>query len=118
MHNPGRERERDGKASPSLRHVRAAQMRAKVVRWAIGKSTLGSLFLVGALSYGLAPENDRSGNSVWMAVLVVLSTFNVGLGLRTFSRLHRGARRFWFPATLAWGGLSTALLRILVTGKP
>src|SRR5262245_8364862 len=92
----------------SLRHVRAAQLRARVVRWAIGKSALGSLFLVGALSYALAPDKHQSSSTLWMAALVVLSTFNVGLGLRTLGRLYRWAARFWWGATLMWGLLSTA----------
>jgi hypothetical protein len=49
-----------------------------------------------------------------MAGLVVLSTFNVGLGLRTFSRVRRQAARVWLPATLLWGVLSAALLRMLL----
>jgi hypothetical protein len=49
-----------------------------------------------------------------MALLVVLSTFNVGLGLRTFSRVRRRARRFWLVATILWGLLATGLLRILL----
>jgi hypothetical protein len=51
---------------------------------------------------------------MWMACLVVLSTFNVGLGLRTFSKVNRTAARFWLPATLAWGLLSAAVLKILL----
>jgi hypothetical protein len=110
--------ERGGKGArgegKSLRHVRAAQLRAKAVRWAIGKSVLGSVFLVGALSYALGPEPHHSNSVLWMAALVVMSTFNVGLGLRTFSRVNRKVSRYWLPATLAWGLLSTALLKILL----
>jgi hypothetical protein len=112
------ERGGTGSARPdgrrSLRHVRAAQLRAKAVRWAIGKSVLGSVFLVGALSYALGPVPYQSNSLLWMAALVVMSTFNVGLGLRTFSRVNRKVSRYWLPATLAWGVLSTALLKILL----
>lgn len=97
----------------SLRQVRVAQLRARAVRWAIGKSVLGIVFLLGALSYAWGPMRHESSSALWMALLVVLSTFNVGLGLRTFSRVNRAAGRLWFPATLAWGLLSAALLRIL-----
>jgi hypothetical protein len=104
-------RSEDGK---SLRHVRAAQLRAKAVRWAIGKSVLGSIFLLGALSYAFGPAPHDSSSVLWMALLVVMSTFNVGLGLRTFSKVNRTAARVWLPATLAWGVLSAVLLKILL----
>lgn len=110
---PAAEAAREGR---SLRHVRAAQLRARALRWAIGKSALGSVFLLGALSYGLGPEPGASGSRVWMALLVVLSTFNVGLGLRTFGRIWRWTGRYWLPLTLAWGILATVLLRILIGG--
>jgi len=102
---------RDGK---SLRQVRAAQLRAKAVRWAIDKSVLGSVFLIGALSYALGPDPHHSNSVLWMAALVVMSTFNVGLGLRTFGRVNRKVARYWLPATLTWGLLSTILLKILL----
>jgi hypothetical protein len=98
----------------SLKHVRAAQLRAKAVRWAIGKSVLGSVFLVGALSYALGPTPKESSSVSWMALLVVMSTFHVGLGLRTFAKANRKLARYWLPATLAWGALSVALLKILL----
>lgn len=101
----------DGK---SLRHVRAALLRRRAVRWAIGKSLLGIVFLLGALSYGLGPIAHEPSSVVWMTLLVVLSTFNVGLGLRTFARVDRRVVRYWLPATLTWGVLAAALLRILL----
>jgi hypothetical protein len=98
----------------SLRQVRAAQLRAKALRWAIGKSAFGSLFLVGALAYALAPQRHTGLNHLWMTFLLVLSTLNVGLGLRTFSRVRRRAGRYWPVATLLWGGLATAVVRLLM----
>jgi len=98
----------------SLKHVRAAQLRAKAVRWAIGKSLLGSVFLVGALSYALGPMPHEQSSVMWMAALVVLSTFHVGLGLRTFGKVNRKVARYWVPGTVAWGLLSAALLKILL----
>ena len=106
-----------GKAGPpahSLHQVRAAQLRARATRWAIGKSALGTVFLIGALAYALGPDRLLPSSRLWMALLVVLSTLNVGLGLRTFSRVRRRARRFWLVATILWGLLATGLLRILV----
>ena len=98
----------------SLRHVHAAQLRARALRWAIGKSVLGSVFLIGALAYALAPQRHSGSSRMWMAFLLVASTVNVGLGLRTFSRVHRRATRYWPIATAAWGVLATLLVRILM----
>ncbi len=98
----------------ALRQVRAAQLRAKALRWAIGKSALGSVFLVGALAYALSPQRHSQPSMLWMAFLIVLSTVNVGLGLRTFSRVRRSAARYWPFATALWGLLSTALIRLLM----
>ena len=98
----------------SLHHVRAAQLRARATRGAIGKAVLAMVFLLGALAYGLGPVADQTSSRTWMAALVVLSTLNVGLSLRTFSRVRRRGARLWLPATIAWGVLSAALLRILL----
>ncbi len=105
---------RDPSHGRSLKHIRAAQLRARAVRWGIGKSALGTLFLLGALTWALSPDRHATTSAFWMAALMVLSTVNVGLGLRTFARARRGAARFWLPATLAWGGLATVLLKILL----
>jgi len=107
----GRGEREDGK---SLRQVRAAQLRARAIRWAIGKSVLGTVFLLGALSYAFGPEPHAPSSLLWMVCLLALSTFNVGLGLRTFSRVRRRAARFWLPATFTWGLLGAALLMILL----
>jgi hypothetical protein len=98
----------------SLRQVRAAQLRTKALRWAIGKSALGSVFLVGALAYALSPQRHTGSSHVWSTFLLVMSTLNVGLGLRTFSRVRRRAARYWPVATIFWGGLATALVRLLM----
>lgn len=98
----------------SLRHVRAAQLRTRALRWAIGKSALGSVFLIGALTYALAPQRHTEQSRVWMTLLLMLSTVNVGLGLRTFSRVRRRAGRYWPIATALWGALATVLIRFLM----
>lgn len=97
-----------------LLQVRAAQLRARATRWAIGKSALGIVFLVGALAYALGPERGLTSSRVWMTILVILSTFNVGLGLRTFARVRRQRGRYWPWATGLWGVLATALIRFLL----
>jgi hypothetical protein len=101
-------------SSRGLRQVRAAQLRAKALRWAIGKSALGSVFLVGALAYALSPQRHSQQSLLWMAFLIVLSTVNVGLGLRTFSRVRRREARYWPIATALWGVLAAVLVRLLI----
>ena len=108
------QRRRSGTERQSLMQVRAAQLRAKALRWAIGKCALGTTFLVGALAYALAPDRLSSPSRLWMTLLLVLSTMNVGLGLRTFSRVRRGVARYWPVATALWGILAIVLVRILV----
>ncbi len=98
----------------SLMHVRAAQLRARALRWAIGKSALGSVFLIGALTYALSPQRHSELSRLWIDFLLMLSTLNVGLGLRTFSRARRRAARYWPIATALWGILSVVLVYFLM----
>jgi hypothetical protein len=101
-------------ANQPLKGVRAAQLRARAVRWAIGKIAFGMLFLIGAMSYTLAPDPRASSAALWMALLVLLSSFHIGLGLRVLTRVRGRGTRLWLPAALAWGALATAMLRILI----
>lgn len=94
--------------------VRAAQLRARALRWAIGKSALGSVFLIGALAYALSPQRHTEVSRLWIDFLLVLSTLNVGLGLRTFSRVRRRAARYWPVSTALWGLLSIAVVHFLL----
>jgi hypothetical protein len=112
MNQLGADRHRIGGRTTPLPEVRAAQLRGQVVRWAIGKVAFGTLFLIGALSYTVTPEL-QPGSALMMAMLVVLSSLHIGLGLRALSRVRQFAARFWLPATLAWGLLATVMLRIL-----
>jgi hypothetical protein len=98
----------------SLMQVRAAQLRARALRWAIGKSALGSVFLIGALAYALSPQRHTTLSRVWIDFLLLLSTLNVGLGLRTFSRVRRWAVRYWPISTALWGVLSIVLIHFLM----
>jgi len=101
---------------PSLRHVRAAQLRARATRRAIGQVLLGTVFLIGALAYARAPDRHEQPNLLWMAGLLVLSTVDVGLGTRTLARVRRRPRRLWVAATAAWGVLATVLVGFLLRG--
>jgi len=103
------------RTSPTLlRQVRAAQLRARATRRAIGQVALGSVFLVGALAYALAPDRHDQPNLLWMAGLLVLSTVDVGLGTRTLARVRRRRASLWVAATVAWGLLATVLVGFLV----
>ena len=102
----------------SLRYVRAAQLRARATKQAIIQMMLGTVFLVGALSYARAPDRHTQGNLGWMAGLLVLSTLDAALGLRALVRL-RLRRKFvwvWMAATGAWGLLSIVVVAILLRG--
>jgi hypothetical protein len=100
----------------ALRVVRAAQLRARATRRAIGQILLGSIFLVGALAFARAPDRAAGQSVLWMTGLLVLSMIDVGLGLRTLARLRRRAARLWLAATAAWGLLSTLVVGILLRG--
>src|SRR3954466_7012209 len=100
----------------SLRHVRAAQLRARVTKHAIGQMLLGTVFLIGALSYARAPDRHAQVNMAWMAGLLVLSTLDAALGLRALVRLRMRRRNawLWMAATGAWGLLSIVLVAALL----
>jgi cytochrome bd-type quinol oxidase subunit 2 len=100
----------------SLRQVRAAQLRARATRRAIAQVLLGSVFLVGALAHARAPGHDQRTSLMWMTALLVLSTLDVALGLRTLARVRRRGPRVWIVATAAWGILSTVLVGFLLRG--
>ena len=101
-------------ATGSLRHVRAAQLRARATKHAIVQALMGSIFLVGALAHALAPGPRQQSSLAWMAGLLVLSTFNIAVGSRTLTRLRRLSPRWWIAGAAAWGVLSTALVAFLV----
>jgi hypothetical protein len=99
---------------PPLRHLRAAQMRARVVRGALVRLAFGTVFLIGALAHALSPQRHDSSSVLWMTMLSLMSTINVGLGLRALARLRRPRWRHWLPAAGAWGALSIILLALLL----
>jgi len=102
----------------SLRHVRAAQLRARATRQAIIQMLLGTVFLIGALSYARAPDRHVQANLGWMSGLLVLSTLDAALGLRALVRL-RLRRKFawlWMAATGAWALLAIIVVAVLLRG--
>ena len=92
--------------------MKAAQLRAVAIRWALGRMALALVFLVGAMSYALGPEPQAQMSALWMALLVLLSTVHLGLGLRTLTRVRRWGRRLWLPATLFFALLAIIILRV------
>jgi hypothetical protein len=105
-------------AGRSLRHVRAAQLRARATKTAIVQMLFGTVFLIGALSYARAPDRHAQANLAWMSGLLVLSTLDAALGLRTLVRLRlrRRVTWLWMAATAAWGLLSVILVAVLLRG--
>jgi hypothetical protein len=103
-------------ASQSLRVVRAAQLRAKARRGAIGQILLATTFLVGALAYARAPDHASDQSLLWMTGLLVLSMIDFGLGTRTLARVRRAPARAWVVATAMWGLLSTLVVGFLLRG--
>ena len=98
----------------SLTQVRLAQLRARATRGAVGKIALGFVFLVGALAHARAQGPHDDASLVWMAVLLVMSTLNVALGLRLLARVRRRAAHLWMVAATAWGVLALAVVALLV----
>lgn len=98
----------------SLRQVRLAQLRARAVRWAIGRVALGSAFLAGALGYARAPDRHSDGSAIWMSLLLVMSTLYLALGLRMLARVRRRAAWLWMAATAAWGLSALAVVMFLL----
>jgi hypothetical protein len=102
-----------GRIAP-LRHLRAAQLRARVVRGGLVKLAFGTVFLVGALAHALSPERHEQSSLFWITLLSLMSTVNVALGLRSLARARRLVGRSWVPIAGAWGFLAVALLGLLL----
>ncbi|HEY0713665.1 MAG TPA: hypothetical protein VGF45_13380 [Polyangia bacterium] len=99
--------------APGLRPVVAAQLRARVIKWALGRTFLGLLFLVGAMAHAMGPDPLAPQTGIWIALLLVLSTVHVGLGLRGISRVRHAGARWWLPSTIAFGLAATLMLRLV-----
>ena len=106
--------DKDSPGTAPLRHLRAAQLRARVVRSGLVKLAFGTVFLVGALAHALSPERHGQSSLFWITLLSLMSTINVGLGLRALARARRLPAGSWAPIAAAWGGLAVALLGLLL----
>lgn len=78
------------------------------------KLILGTVFLVGALAHALSPERHDQMSLVWMTLLLIMSTLNVALGLRSLARARRRPGRGATLAAFAWGVLSVVLVGLLL----
>lgn len=99
-----------GNQPAGLKHVRAAQLRARLGRRATGQLALATVFLMGALSFGYGPQRQERHAPLWMAFLCVLSTFHMGTGARLLTRVKRWPRLVAIVGPAIWGGLLLALL--------
>lgn len=97
-----------------LHHLRAAQLRARAVRGGLVKLGFGSVFLVGALAHALSPERHDQSSLIWITLLSIMSTANVGLGLRSIARARRVRGRAWLALAGSWGLLAIVLLGLLL----
>jgi heme/copper-type cytochrome/quinol oxidase subunit 3 len=78
------------------------------------KLVLGTVFLVGALAHALSPERHDRMSLLWMTLLLIMSTLNVALGLRSLARARRRRGRIATLAASAWGLLSVVLVGLLL----
>lgn len=101
-------------AEPSPRDVRAAQLRARVHRWGLIRCGFGLLFAIGASAHVMGPVPVVRSSVLWASILVVLSGFHVGIGLRALGRVHGWSANLWQVATLGWGGAVTAVVAYLL----
>jgi hypothetical protein len=103
--------------APLLTEVKAAQARASTVRWAIGKTVLGMIFLLGAMAHAFGPQPRSTMTQLWTVTLIILSTVYVGLGLRAFALARQRGKRLWVALTLGWGLAAAVMLRILISSR-
>jgi hypothetical protein len=99
---------------PRFAELRAARLRTRAVRGGIVKLAFGTVFLVGALAHALSPARHESMSLFWMTLLLIMSTANVALGLRSVSRGRRLSVRGANAAAGAWGLLALVLVGLLL----
>ena len=104
---------RDGETRPGG-HLLAARLRARAARGGLAKLAFGTIFLVGALAHALSPARHDRMSLLWMTLLLIMSTMNVGLGLRSMARARRHRGRVATVAAAAWGLLALVLVGLLL----
>ena len=97
-----------------LSQLRAARLRTRAVRGGLVKLAFGTVFLIGALAHALSPERHTSVSVLWMTLLLIMSTLNVALGLKSVARARRLTARAATLAAAAWGVLALVLVGLLL----
>ncbi len=95
-------------------YLRGARLRARAARGGIVKLAFGTLFLIGALAHALAPTRHDSMSLFWMTLLLIMSTANVALGLRSVARARRLTARAAASAAAVWGLLALMVVGLLL----
>ena len=74
----------------------------------------GTVFLVGALAHALSPARHDRTSLLWMTLLLLMSTINVALGLRSVARARRQQGRAAAVAAGEWGVLALVVVGLLL----
>ena len=78
------------------------------------KLVFGTVFLIGALAHALSPARHERVSLLWMTLLLIMSTLNVGTGLRSMARARRRRSRTAIAVAAAWGLSALAVIGLLL----
>jgi hypothetical protein len=95
-------------------HLLAARLRARAVRGGLVKLAFGTVFLIGALAHALSPARHDRVSLLWMTLLLIMSTLNVGTGLRSMARARRRRGRTAVAVATAWGLFALVVVGLLL----
>lgn len=108
-------RERPPRAEgPAGGQLLAARLRARAARGGLVKLVFGTVFLIGALAHALSPARHERVSLLWMTVLLIMSTLNVGAGLRSMARARRRRGRTAVAVATAWGLSALVVIGLLL----
>jgi len=99
---------------PSGGHLLAARLRARAARGGLVKLAFGTVFLIGALAHALSPARHDKVSLLWMTLLLIMSTLNVGAGLRSMARARRRRGRAALAVATAWGLSALVVVGLLL----
>jgi len=103
-----------GAERPSGGHLLAARLRARAARGGLVKLAFGTVFLIGALAHALSPARHDRVSLLWMTLLLIMSTLNVGTGLRSMARARRRRGRTAVAVATAWGLSALVVVGLLL----
>jgi len=78
------------------------------------KLAFGTVFLIGALAHALSPARHERVSLLWMTLLLIMSTLNVGTGLRSMARARRRRGRAAVAVAAAWGLSALVVIGLLL----